>query len=132
MSEYEIKNNDYLIVDNGEGEEDDEIRKTTTKSVKKQSNDNKEQITIEIVNFIENPASDNHLDDSLKYTQIEFSVNKSDQVNNVKILAISAFSLDSVNYDECHLRYINSGSVTHADLINEFKSSKNTYVEKMI
>ena len=125
LSEYEIKNNDYLIVDNGEGEEDDELRKTTTKSVKKQSNDNKEQITIEIVNFIENPASHDHLDDSLKYTQIEFSVNKSDQVNNVKILAISAFSLDSVNYDECHLRYINSGSVTHADLINEFKSSKN-------
>jgi ubiquitin carboxyl-terminal hydrolase 40 len=121
LSEFEIKNNDYLIIEN-DGDNDDEMIKTSEKSLKNKDSIDKEQITIEIVNFIENSTSDD-LADALKYTQIELMVNKSDHVNSVKILAISAFSLDSISYDECHLRYINSGNIAQTDLINEFKSN---------
>ncbi len=116
LSEYQAKNGDYLIID----DEDNFVKATTTSNPV--AAHNKDQITVEIVNFVNQDA--NSIDDSMKFTQIELSINSTDHASDVKILAISAFSLDVVNYDECHLRYINTSNLARSDLIIELKLKK--------
>ena len=122
LSEYQIKNNDYIVIDNDNEDDFKFEANTNTKNTQTTPTSYKEQIMLEIVNFVEKTTKKED-DDATKYTQIEIPVNMSDRANDVKILAISAFSLDNVNYDECHLRYINLANITRDDLINEFKSN---------
>jgi hypothetical protein len=101
LSDFEfIKNFDYLLIETSQMGANYNLNRKAEKLV-----------DIQVIDCINN----------FKTTTICFNTN--DEIKNLKILAISALALDNINFDNCHLRYLNKENQAMNSISNEFKQS---------
>ncbi len=99
-----LRNFDFLLIENSLNSDNTNLSRKLDKRV--------EQIDIQLIDCI------------VSFTATSICINKNDEIKNLKISAISAFALDNIDYDNCHLRYINREQQTVTSVLAEYKNSK--------